>query len=246
MNAVPPISCLEFRRRILVDPRDRDPALSAHRRDCPGCRSEAERIERLEAALHEACKVPVPEGLSARILLRQSLREEGRPRARRQRWLQVYALAASVLLVAGILGGGYYLQQSREAPVEHMVAATVGERMAEIMRVAAGTEADDQVVRNMFREIGAQLVGDLGPVAYCEVTRLQGRKAGMLVFRGARGPVTVVYLMGEQVPRREPIRHDGLEGVIWPEGKGSVAVLGPAGESLAPYEERLRRAVRWY
>ena len=104
------MNCSDYRRQIETDPAQRSAALSQHVLSCSACAEFTRRIRTVDQRIKDAVRVPVPENLEARILLRQSFQEtRSRPRGRRSLW----ALAASVVLVLSIAlsTGSTYLNE---------------------------------------------------------------------------------------------------------------------------------------
>ena len=64
------MNCLEFRREKLANPRRPSEQAQAHAQVCPGCAAFARGVDEEEAQIERALSVPVPEGLSERVLLR--------------------------------------------------------------------------------------------------------------------------------------------------------------------------------
>lgn len=93
------MNCLEFRQRVLADPYD--PELREHAENCEKCRGFRQEILDMDSELEKALKVPVPEGLAARVFLNQSLESQPKPTP----WVR-YGMAASfvaALVLAGTL-----------------------------------------------------------------------------------------------------------------------------------------------
>jgi len=64
------MNCFEFRRLIFADPRRLLSEQKQHMEQCAACATLVKEVEGLEADIHEAVMVPVPEALAERILLR--------------------------------------------------------------------------------------------------------------------------------------------------------------------------------
>ena len=72
------MNCLEFRRLLLVQPRNITSEHRAHMERCSRCAEFAESVANDEDALEQALLVPVPDGLADRVLLRHSIRSPNR------------------------------------------------------------------------------------------------------------------------------------------------------------------------
>ncbi|MBA2491028.1 MAG: DUF3379 family protein [Gammaproteobacteria bacterium] len=90
------MNCLDFRRRWLTTPGERDMELARHERACASCRQFARRGSQFERKLANAVAIEVPASLAERIHRRRDFSE--RVRQRQVRPLR-YALIASGLLI---------------------------------------------------------------------------------------------------------------------------------------------------
>lgn len=248
------MNCTEFRERCLAEPDCTDEEFLAHKRQCPQCAAEAERLSELEIRIREAAEIDVPDGLADRILARHAIAQGAVPdqvsgRRTRPPWRQWYALAASLLLVIGIVAGGFYVHQ-RTMPLSEAVAVAVKDDMPRYDKMVADNQVDPNIERNlhaMLRAVGVKMVGDLGPIYYCQTTTIDDRMTGIFVLRGKMGAVMVVYVKGDRVRRRGHIRNAHMQGVMWPEKAGSVAIIGHPGEPmLGDIERRVQRTMQWF
>jgi hypothetical protein len=99
-------------------------------------------------------------------------------------------------------------------------------------------------VAAVLRALGAQVDGLPTEVRYAGICDIRRRPGAHLVFQGERGPVTVLLMPEETVPRRLAIQGDGLEGAVLPAGSGSIAIVGNRGEHIEALAERLRVRTR--
>ena len=76
------MNCLEFRHEKLADPRRLSAEALAHLEQCALCDAFARSVDESEARLAEMLRVPVPDGLAERAILR---RKNGFPLTRRRR-----------------------------------------------------------------------------------------------------------------------------------------------------------------
>jgi hypothetical protein len=227
--------CTEYRRSMLVDPRDPDPQLHEHQESCHDCRLYTERLLRFDSRLARALRVSVPvradtpattqadvDGSSTPLLiplpakLPQQLRRSSM--YRQGRW----AMAASVLL-AVVVAGALWLSVPR-----HSLAADVVTHMAGEPDAWRRTEVPvpSPALRDVLRDSHLRLATSAGMVSYASSCEFRGHRVPHLVIQTASGPVTVMVLVHEQAVK--PVRFDegGYRGVIVPvTGHGSLAVL---------------------
>ncbi|MCH7744412.1 MAG: DUF3379 family protein, partial [Proteobacteria bacterium] len=84
------MNCLEFRQLKLSDPDCISEEASLHRSGCPECARFEREIHELDASVHMALTVAVPEGFAAKVLLNQSLQAHPR-RPKRWYWMSMAA-----------------------------------------------------------------------------------------------------------------------------------------------------------
>lgn len=234
------MNCLEFRRRLLTDPKDNSLDFLQHRQECLGCAAEAEKINDLDERLLRALRVEVPEGLSSRVLLNRST--QGRPS--RTTPLRL-AWAASLLLSVGVAGWlGYHWHDigTEYPPLETAVLEHVNSELEHL--VVDDDVADDQL-RALLAGFGLDLRRHLGQVRYagkCHVRRYEGVH---LVLAGEKGPVTVLLLPREPVSRRAELHSSRFAGLILPLKRGSMAILGEDEEPLHRTAEKIERSLVW-
>ncbi|GAB4346551.1 MAG: hypothetical protein Kow006_05210 [Gammaproteobacteria bacterium] len=217
-----------------------------------------------EALLSEALRVEAPTGMAKRLMDHAS---ENRPQDHSSRgnlvWLDRvreklapvkirhggYAVAASLLLVFALVTTNQFGGKPG-VDVERTILAGIQSSLPAYESLVLSRQVDPNIERNlrhMFKAIDARQVGDLGDIAFCETIEVNNRKAGVMVFPGDRGAITVVLLRGQQATEPATFQHGDLQGAIWPESKGTLAILGQPGESrLEEIESRVRRSVSWF
>lgn len=213
------MDCLEFRRRLGAEPQSRDPALLAHRRDCPACAAAWERAQAFEHELQAALDVSVPEGLAERVLLAQATGERRLQSRRRHRI--GYALAASLLLALGM--GGYALHR-RDAG--SLPALAVAHMPGEIGSLDLVRPISAQAIAAGFADRGIRLRGPLpAGVTYVHDCPVGPYKTVHLVSRIDDMPVAVLYVPGKQVPQARDFQRGGWSGRIVPLQRGTLVML---------------------
>lgn len=232
------MNCLEFRRMLQTEPSSQDPAFLLHKRECPACAPAVQRAARFERALRESLRVEVPEELESRILLRHEF--EAAQRRRRPRL--PYALAASVLLAAIVLGGLHWRSAYLDS-IEHEVVSLAS--AADYALSATDPVGGDRVAEAL-RVVGLGLEVPLESVTFASQCIIRGKLAGHLVVRqGESAPVTVFLIPASMVTERKRFRENAWRGVLVPAPTGTIAVLGMQEEAVARVESRVRGTVRW-
>lgn len=211
------MDCAIYRRAMMVDPHDADPALTAHREGCHDCSVYSERLLRFESRLDQALRVATPSSMTDRVP-RSLANRLGMPGSR-QGWL---ALAASVLMAA-VVAGGLWLSVPASSLAADVVTHMRGEpnawrRTEESVPSAA--------LQNVLRDSGLRLAAGADRVTYASSCGFRGHHVPHLVVQTESGPVTVMVLVHEQVLKSTQFDEQGYRGVIVPvAGHGSIAVL---------------------
>ena len=199
------MDCTHYRRTLMVDPHDPDPALGEHRATCHDCNLYTQRLLRFESRLGRALSVPVP--------------AQAVPAPYRKGWL---AMAASVVL-ALVVAGGLWLSAPGPSLAADVVTHMAGEPQAwQRTDVPVPTPALLDVLRNSRLRLGT----GAGVVSYAASCEFRGHRVPHLVVQTESGPVTVMVLVHEHVPKTVQFDEQGYRGVIVPvAGHGSLAVL---------------------
>ena len=226
------MDCTHYKRTLMVDPHDPDPALTEHRATCHDCNLYAQRLLRFESRLERALHVPVPAQPGADALpsdrvvplRRRFSRAAAASAPYRKGWL---AMAASVLL-ALVVAGGLWLSAPGPSLAAAVVTHMAGEPQAwQRTDVPVPTPELMDVLRNSRLRLGS----GAGVVSYAASCEFRGHRVPHLVVQTESGPVTVMVLVHEHVPKTVQFDEQGYRGVIVPvAGHGSLAVLtrGPS------------------
>jgi hypothetical protein len=227
--------CADYRRSMMVDPRDPDPQLREHRESCHDCHLYTERLLSFESRLERALRVAVPahtdtpaetdadfsdtSAASVVPLAGKSSPQALSLPAYRRRWL---AMAASVLL-AVVVAGALWLSVPGPSLAADVVTHMAGEPDA-WRRTDVAVPSPE--LQDVLRDSHLRLATGAGMVSYASSCLFRGHRVPHLVIQTASGPVTVMVLVHEQAAK--PLRFDdaGYRGVIVPvPGHGSLAVL---------------------
>lgn len=230
------MNCLEFRRRLSVDPGDRNAAIQAHAHDCDSCSRWAEESTRFESLLRQAMEVEVPENLASRILLRHALRYPQRDATRRRG----FALAASILVTV-LLGGALLWFESKPTLADELFVHMDERSYA----LTSTTILDDESVASVFRWFGADVSPELGDVSFANVCEFRNKRVAHVVLRGADSPVTVIIMPDERLTRPSHISKGERSGLLLPYAGGSMAIVPERAQRLDELEDRIRNTVRW-
>jgi len=215
------MDCTRYREAMMARPHDPDPALAEHRESCHDCNLFTDRLLLFESRLERALGVAFPDTTADRVVpLRAKSPQSGeRLPATRKGWL---AMAASVL-VAFVVAGGLWLGIPGQS-----LAADVVAHMREEPQAWRRTDVPvpDATLQDVLRDSHVRLADGAGIVSYANSCRFRGHQVPHLVIQTESGPVTVMVLAHESVPKSVRFDEQGYRGVIVPvAGHGSLAVL---------------------
>jgi hypothetical protein len=230
------MNCLEVRRKVLVEPDCRDPALRSHLNGCSGCREFVRQQQHREARLQRALEVPVPAGLAARTLLRQSLLRN--QQQRRTRW---QALAAGLVLLLAGLAGRHVLQ-----PVEALDVVILAHINQELEHLHEQQSVNLDSLNHLLRPWGMELPALPARLSYAGVCPVGRARAVHLVVNIRNQPVTLLLLPEERISAPQRVRDARFVGEILPFGAGSIAIVGESEAVVKQVEHRLATLVPEY
>jgi hypothetical protein len=234
------MNCLEFRRRLMIDPLQPDAEAAAHEATCDACARHAREVRAQELELRALINgIKAPEGLAERVQL--AVRDDTRSR-RIQHWW--YGMAASVLLAVGVslfTLWSTYTERAGLALAQSVVQHIEDEasHLHEAHPVSRGR------VAYVFRRFGAELVGDIGPVNFAAECLMRQRNGIHLVLPGTLGAITVFLMPGEMTDHPVAVESARFAGTIIPTEWGSIAVVGEHGETIDGIGENLAAMVEW-
>ncbi len=228
------MNCIDVRRQLLTDPSSKATALREHVQSCTACREFVEGLADFEQALDSSLSVPVPEGLSSRILLRQRLAVQ--QSRRRAQWL---AMAASLLLVLGVV----LVQLDFAQPeLDTIVLSHIND---ELHHLSDRHNVDMERLNKLLQPHGAQVAGLNRPVHYAGACPMRRHDGAHLVVGGSNGPVTILIMPGEYVEKRSSLKDERFQGVIIPTENGSMAIVGEDPQQVEEVEQELQRSLRF-
>ena len=226
------MSCLEFRREKLADPRRLSPATQAHAGGCPACAAFAREVDETERALDRALMAPVPEGLAERIIF-----QSRRPRRAWRAW----ALAASIV-GAVALGFSFWdtkknSDQYARLAIEHVVM--------EPESFSTLRNADPEAFRAAMENFGGKLNELPGKVRYVRLCPVDKVIGWHIVFETTEGLATLILVPGKRVTAVQTASAGGWSALVRPAPRGYYAVVTAAPATAASIDQIIWTRVDW-
>jgi hypothetical protein len=241
------MNCEDYKEALAGDPSASFDGADEHLAACESCAAFTAEMHAFDAKIAKALAIDVPE------LNVPELPEIGEDnvtslpfgRGRKQplalpSWI---AIAATVILAAFIgvrmidLDAGNSLSLSEEvlSHFEHEPQAL------QVTNVAVSEERFSSVVN---ASVGT-MKRDIGLVTYAQSCVINGRTIPHLVIQGEKGPITLLLMPEEMIDAALTLHGNGVNGVIIPMGKGSIAIIGESDEPLDEIEQRIIDSVEW-
>jgi hypothetical protein len=227
------VNCESARLLIGSDPRALPAELAEHVRGCAACAQFRSEMLALEQDLQRALSLAPPE--RARRTPRTA-----RTRAARTAVVVRWALAASVLIAAGI---AVVLLALR--PTDTLAADLVAHVEAEPQSWSAEQPLTPPTLEPILGRAGVRLAANAGPVMYARTCYFRGRWVPHLVLHSALGSYTVLVLRNEHLAQRRAFSEEGYSGVLLPVAGGTLAVLGRGGLDTQAAADEAGRAIRF-
>lgn len=204
---------LEFQKQAIANPYSTDPEFLRAAEQSPARERHLERQKQLHDEMAQAMRdVPVPEGLSERILLKHSIKKRHTWRHWRKR----------IALILGASLALFFLSFRATQPAvagmvfEHLEHDHSGATLYRVTQLPA-----------LMSEFGSTFIFDdslkVLNVMPCDINQKQGLHFEVL---GPGGLFVVVVMPDDHVKREKTVEHNGMTANLYPWGKGTVAVVG--------------------
>ncbi|OEE76371.1 hypothetical protein A1OQ_00950 [Enterovibrio norvegicus FF-162] len=230
---------LEFRRRLLADPQDNDPELSAAKLSSPANQKLASELDSLDALIDQALRVDVPDDLVDKVLFKQSshvIREKRKPKFH-------LAIAASIAFVFGVMLGQFNWQTIPLSPNQQNLGQIA------LQHYYAETDFTQNInegaslyqVNAKLSPIGEAFSGDLpGQVSYLNHCSFDKKHAVHMVLKADNGEAFTVFVVPQNSPAMEKFSDGNMEAISLPANNSSVIVVGKEGSDVLPIAEQLQ------
>lgn len=234
------MECLEFRRRLLIDPLCKEVDLLGHEEHCDECATFARDLRRKEIRLRALMRSIEPDpSLQAEIEEKTTAQPAlATPPSHYGATMAMALLVATAIvwwvLRAGSLGG---LDPAARMVLQHVEH--------EASHLTPGPAVSRNTLQYLFNRFGAQLSGELGEVYFAAECMMSKDTGIHLVLQGENGPVTMLMMPGENLSADVAIASTDWRGRVTPTPWGSVAVVGRAGEPTDQWTRRLLDSIRW-
>lgn len=230
---------LEFRRQIFAEPHSREQDLLDAKASDPAKQQLGRDLELLDEKIKLALNVPVPENLSEKLILRQTLQSHQQEKRKKRVHL---ALAASVALTFGLLLNQFLFTSAYSTLGEHAIAHVEHEYFS--------NDSDSFVtlagLNNKMADFDGYFAANVGNVISAEFCWFDGIRSLHLVFQGETSPITVFI-----VPKTDELRftsefsNSTLKGKSQQFQQANVVVVGEKSEQVERFQKQVAQNIRW-
>ncbi|WP_195706954.1 DUF3379 domain-containing protein [Vibrio metoecus] len=232
---------LEFRRKVMSDPKQRDKELLEMIATNESSAKYVDDVLQLDKHIAQAFKIDVPDELADKILFQQSALLEDEKVIRPQFVRKAMAIAASIAFTAGLLVGqiqwGNILVSPAQASLSEMAVQHVIHEEGFVNRL--DEQADMSQINAKMQPFAYKLDGNFPyHVYYLNHCGFGKENAVHMVFQGEKGKVTLFFtpIVSKQALA---FKQDGMSGIVEPIGDASLILVGEQGENVSAIAEKL-------
>lgn len=228
---------LEFRRRLLSDPKDRSDEVLHKILADKNNRQYADNLTSLDNKLEQAFNIDVPDDLADKIIFAHSPAKKQVSMSSR-----MFALAASIIFTIGLSVGqinwGQVLISPAYANLEGMAMEHIihGEQFAYDIDENNSEQEVNAKLSTYAYKLNGSFPFHLYYLNHCSFGR--EHSALHMVFAGKEGKVTA-FISKIKVPKANVFFQKGLKGEIVPLEKGSLVLIGEENENIQALSQKI-------
>jgi hypothetical protein len=235
------MNCTEFQTTLMQEPACTEDEFLQHVSDCGSCREKYDRALEFEALLLDAMEVDAPDELAEQMLHVVKKGEKSAASASSYR----LALAASFTLlfvVAGWMGFEWGGEVAYAEKLPQVVSQHIEKERRYLQSQGQLSEAS---VAQLFSRFGAVMRTSMGEVVFAEACWIRHQHGMHLILREASGPVTLMFMPGEDVAHEQDLVWEQSSGLIIPTDYGSLAIIASSQEEADQIRRRVDGALMW-
>ena len=236
------LNCSDFQKILMQEPACTKPGFLQHAKDCRTCREKYERALEFEARLLDAMEVDVPDELAERVLHSLGKEREHGIAVAKYGW---GALAAGFLLLVTLAGWMGFDRGGGTAYAENLPQVVSQHIEKERHHLQSQERLGEAEVAQLFARFGAVMHAGMGKVVFAEACWIRHQHGLHLILSEAHGPVTLLFMPGEYVARRQDLQFAKSSGLLLPAVYGSLAIVAPSHEMAAQVQRRVDGALMW-
>ena len=232
---------LQFRKQCIIDPETPDLDFQQALETAEN-REFQEQCMEFDSKLADALNVAAPDDLAQRIIERSKEQQKGQSSG--FNWNNSWrpSLAAAASIAATMVFAVALLLRPQVALSEIVIDHLYDDINALHVRTAVTDAELGHVLDHFDVDIERTSIGTLHFADVCHIDKTDGIH---VVYDGANGPVTAIYLPGKEVKRLQAISRDQFQGIIFPYHEGVMAIIGLMGEDVLQQKDKVEKALLW-
>lgn len=231
---------LEFRRAVYADPHTEDEGVQQSAANDPAKQAFIEEMRNFDDKLSKALEVPVPENLSQRLILRQTLESHN---AQRKRSRVHLALAASVAFAVGLSVQMLYGPLGQENIGSHSLAH-VNHGLQHLYNAQENNSVDQVNVK--LARFGGQFKSAMGKAVFANYCDFGGVTSLHLIYESTEGRVSVFITPADaDFEFVEDFADDRFVGQAMAFQRAHITVVGDKGKSISPFTNKVKENIVW-
>ena len=232
---------LLFRRNIYADPKTTDPDVISAKKSDPAKQKFAQEIEQLDEHILAALNVSIPEELSEKLILRQTLASHQQQKKSSRIKL---ALAASVAFAVGLTVNHLQFSHAYSSVGDYAIAHTNHE--AHYFNNNTEAKVTLASLNKKMASFNGSFSDGLGELMMADFCRFDGMKSLHLVLKGQTSPVNIYIVpANEHLAFMKEFANGELNGVANDYKNSRIIVVGDKQEPLIQWQKKIRDNVRW-
>jgi len=232
---------LQFRRRIYADPNTRDEDMLVAMKEDPAKQKFTQDLEDLDSRLFKAMNVDVPEDLSHKLILRQTLASHQQQKRKGRVHL---ALAASVTFALGLTLNSMLFSSTYTNLGDYAIAHVHHEE--DYFSNTSSANISLSSLNTKMAAFDGSFTADIGKLLFADYCRFDGMKSLHLVFQGETSTVTVfVVPHNEELEFSANFSNDNLIGKSQQFKNSNIIIVGDKNESLPKWQKAIDENVTW-
>jgi len=232
---------LQFRRKIYADPNGKDEDLLAALQADPAKQDFANELNKLDDRLREAMKVSVPDGLSEKLILRQTFASHQQKKRKSRVHL---ALAASVAIIAGLAVNYLQFSSSYSNLGDYALAHVYHEQ--DLFSNSDNAQVSLTRLNQKMSTFDGSFKQSMGELISADYCRFDGMKSLHLVYKGITDTVTVFVVPNrDDIDFRDSFNDSKLHGEAIGFKHANVIVVADKNESLTKWQRAINNNISW-
>lgn len=267
------LNSISFRSKLLANPQMLDEETLAYLEENPSEKEVVKAARHFDKQISEALDVEVPEGLQARILLKQSMLvdveaqqdssaqetkstlNENNEANKASKVIQLFAKRPFIsALAASVFTVGFSLMLFTQSSHNHhgyvgsdAIVAHVLEHLNHEPSLLPELELEGSPgdINELFASVGAQLNKPVEGMKYAGFCDIEGHRGLHIVMKQDGEPVTIIVMPGHQLAASQAFEKSGYKGNLVPVKGGMVAIVADTMEQVKLAEIRFFAAVQF-